>query len=618
MVMASIQSNVQDLFSVDQANLDKTSFVGDLLITFKSAPQAYPGRTESLPWLLTATEQETRLWLQPTSKSWNGFPYKKIARDNWHIWLLGEVFPGPKVLQLSGFQGENYDPLLALIKNFNGNFLCVLHYKNIPTWHIVTNRFGTLHAYYALDGNRAALGTFSPSVAAAASKREIDWNSLTGFFAFSFFPQNKTYYTDVQILQPATHYIFGEDGQILKQERYWQWWHEPERKRSYQDTLTEFADIFHNVMTEQTKSGRIAVPISGGLDSRSTVAAVTQPERLSTDNPNMWFYSYGYTDNSIETQIASKVAISRQLPFQLFTIKPYLFDKIDQIVDSVEGFQDLTQCRSAAVFDDIHQRADYVIAAHWGDVWLDDMGLVKSNGEKLSEEFILNYTFNKISKQNNNWLLHNLCQPQFKNKNIQDILRSMVKQELDPLSHLEDQDFRVKAFKTNQWSFRWTEASLRMFQAGAFPRLPFYDNRIADFFCTVPSAFVSQRRLQIDYLKQVAPDLAWIKWQPFDTNLYRYHHFHTWLLPKRAWKKAWRLIRRKTVISRNWEVQFLNPMGRTSLEYWLLRPRIFLHEFVSPAVISDLLHNFYSKPTGSLGYTVSMLLTFSVWLEQYG
>ena len=61
-----------------------------------------------------------------------------------------------------------------------------------------------------------------------------------------------------------------------------------------------------------------------------------------------------------------------------------------------------------------------------------------------------------------------------------------------------------------------------MYQAGAFPRLPFYDTRLADFFATVPTAFVKGRRLQIDYLKRFAPDLARIKWQAYDTNLYRY------------------------------------------------------------------------------------------------
>ena len=49
-----------------------------------------------------------------------------------------------------------------------------------------------------------------------------------------------------------------------------------------------------------------------------------------------------------------------------------------------------------------------------------------------------------------------------------------------------------------QWSARWTTASLRMFQSAAFPRLPFYDTRLADFFATVPTPLVAGRRLQID------------------------------------------------------------------------------------------------------------------------
>ena len=158
-----------------------------------------------------------------------------------------------------------------------------------------------------------------------------------------------------------------------------------------------------------------------------------------------------------------------------------------------------------------------------------------------------------------------------------------------------------------------------MFQAAAYPRLPFYDTRLADFFGTVPSEFVSKRRLQIDYLKRYAPDLARIKWQVYDTNLFRYHSFNTWLLPKRAVKKAWWLLRGKPVIERNWEVQFLNPQGRRGLEHWLLRPGLRLHEFFPPAALAGLLQDFCQDPLAQKrGYTVSMLLTFSVWLERYG
>ena len=97
-----------------------------------------------------------------------------------------------------------------------------------------------------------------------------------------------------------------------------------------------------------------------------------------------------------------------------------------------------------------------------------------------------------------------------------------------------------------------------MFQPGAFPRLPFYDVRLADFFATVPSAWHRGRRLQVDYLKHSVPELARVPWQAYDANLYWYPYFRTWLLPKRAVKKAWRLLRRRPTRERNWEMQFLN------------------------------------------------------------
>lgn len=75
----------------------------------------------------------------------------------------------------------------------------------------------------------------------------------------------------------------------------------------------------------------------------------------------------------------------------------------------------------------------------------------------------------------------------------------------------------------------------------------------------------------------------------------------------------------KKIIERNWEVQFLCPSGRAGLERWLLRPGLRLHEFASLKAVRQLLDDFYRAPLeNGRGYTVSMLLTFSAWLEIYG
>ena len=587
-------------------------FIGDILVTFNVDLKDFPARVDSSPLTIGETAPGWKLWLQPAQSGWQGFPFRQLAVNGWNIWLIGELFPTQPI--------DIFDLIEEVVtgkraaSEFNGHFLIIAWHGETRRWHIWTDRFGTLHAYYAAHGNRAAFGTFHPAVSAAASRRSFDWPGIVGFLACGFFPGDKTFFADVRILRPACHYVFDEHGLLLTQDRYWQWRHEPEAKRSYDDTVAEFARIFQEVIRDHTGGGRIALPISGGLDSRSTVAAIERPQTGAPAGlAHLWSYSYGYSDDSVETGIARRVAKARGLPFSAITIRPYLFDRMDPILASVEGFQDVSQCRQAAALDEIARHADYMLAAHWGDVWLDDMGLVDEQAKAIAGD-LAGYALHKMEKGGRNWLLENLPRT-ILSDDPETLLLEMVRQEMAPLSHIADPDFRIKAFKTDQWSFRWTTASLRMFQASAYPRLPFYDTRLTDFFCTVPSEFVSQRQLQIDYLKRYAPDLARIKWQVYDTNLFRYHSFNTWLLPK----KVWRLLRGKPVIERNWEVQFLNPQGQRGLEHWLLRPGLRLHEFFPPAALAELLQGFFQDPLAQKrGYTVSMLLTFSWWLERYG
>lgn len=591
---------------------EAATFTGDLLITFGEDVPPLPPRFPQTPWQAQPRGEGWQLWACAPCADWKGYPCRTAAGDGWQAWILGEFQPGlppPHDLQA----------LSAQAAAFHGRYLILGWEERARRWHAWTDRFATLHAYYAADGQRAALGTFSPAVAAAASRRALDWVGLTGFFGLGFFPQDCTYLEGLRILRPASHYVLDECGRLIHQERTWEWRHAPDHKRSYDETVAKFAQVFHQALDEASQAGRLAVPISGGLDSRSTVAAITRPERPLPAALSLWAYSYGYTDDSVETRIARQAARARGLPFQVYTIRPYLFEQIERLLAWTEGFQDLTLVRQAFVRDEIAARADSLIAALWGDVWLDDMGLAGKPPQEPGEAVVVQHALAKMRKRGGDWLLERLAAPQLPGTTPAELLRDLAQQEMAPLAHIADPDFRVKAFKTEQWSFRWSLTPIRVFQSAAQPRLVFYDARLADFFCTVPSQYVAGRRLQIDYLKRYSPDLARIPWQVYDADLFTYQHFNTWLLPRRALKKAWRVITRQKVIERNWEVQFLCQVGRRGLQEWLLRPGLRLHAFVSPGALSELLDEFYRAPlTPGRGYAIAMLLTFSAWLERYG
>ena len=537
---------------------------------------------------------------------------REFEAEGWRFWLVGELAlpAGTDPAVWLGEIATGRKPARSL----NGHLLLLGRCRADGRWHVWTDRFGTVHAYFGSVGSRAALGTSFASVASVASRRRLDWPALSAFFACGFFPADRTFFDDVRVIRPASHLVLESSGQLVSEERYWEWGHSPNRARSYDDTVAEFADTLHGVLDDEAASGRIAVPISGGLDSRTTFAALTRTGASARER--LWCYSYGYSEDSIETRIARRVAGARGVPIETRAIGPYLFERLPAVLGCVEGFQDVTQARQAVMAERLAERSDAVMAAHWGDVWLDDMGLGEAAADRAA---VSAHAFRKVAKKGREWLLAEIAGPRVAGEDPEAIARKFVDRELERVGSIAEPDFRVKAFKTEQWSFRWTLASLRMYQAGAYPLLPFYDTRMSDFFATVPTEFVAGRRLQIDYLKRHAPDLARVTWQAFGTDLYWYRHFHTYLLPWRAARKAVRLVRGGPgAPERNWEVQFAGP-GREALRRALLAPGLRIHDLVDPARIDRLLGEFFAlPPEGARGYTVSMLLTFSEWLQAHG
>jgi len=462
------------------------------------------------------------------------------------------------------------------------------------------------------------LGTCFKSVSTEASNRDLDWEAVAGFFSAGYFPHNRTYYKDTKVLEPATEYIFSELGELVNTHRYWDWPQQINHQRSFDQTVLAFADIFHEITDEQTRSSRIAIPISGGLDSR-TIASCT-PKLTSNDHPNhsLWAYSYGYSSNSIETKIARKIAETRGFTFDQFTIEPYLFRRLDQIMASMEGFNDVTICRQAAITNEIAEHADYVIGGHLGDLLLDDAGMSEKEPGSWLQNEITSYLSHKLQKTGGAWLLCNIVQPQLRHLKIEEYLENTIFEEYKNLAYIEDYDYLIKAFKVEHYCFRFTATGFRMFQAAAFPRLPFYDTRLVDFICTIPAKFLKHRRLQIEYLKRYAPDLARIPWQVYDANLYWYKYFNSLLIPKRAAKKIYRRLSGKPVLQRNWEVQFLSPDGKENLQQHLLSHGLRILDYVEAKEIQTLLEVFYINPQPAEAYTICMLLTFAAWLERYG
>lgn len=575
----------------------KPDLCGDFLLFFGDLEP--PGGRTGRAWRAAFKHEDAALWCQNASDNWRGAPFREVPVRGGRAWLFGELFDGTEAWLEAVARGERS------AEGLNGHFLFIVRDDESGEWAIHTDRLGTFHAYVARRGQRVAVGSSFRAVAGAASARRLDWQALAGFFRCGFFPADLTPYDDVSILRPARRYVFSAHGELRAARRYWTWSHRPALEGD--EAVDRFGQLLHQVVGEMAGESRIALPLSGGLDSRSLLAALPR----GGDAGSVWGFSYGYGRGSAETRIAGKLAARRQIRFRPFRIPTYLFDRVHEVHGAVEGFQDLTQTRQAAVSEELGRQADFVLGGHWGDVWLDDMGLI---GERPSPTAVVDHALAKVTKRGGESLAELLCRAPLGDDPAA-LARQSVQRELKALGDIEDADFLVKAFKTDQWSARSTTASLRAYQMAVFPRLPFYDNRLVDFFTTVGSDQVAGRRLQIAYLQRHAPDLAAVAWQETGVDLNHSHWPGSLLMPLRAVHKMARLLQLETGIERNWEAQFQGAPGRAGLERWLLRPALRLHDFLPLPTLRELLERFHRQPDPELGYQVSMLLTFSVFLE---
>jgi hypothetical protein len=139
---------------------------------------------------------------------------------------------------------------------------------------------------------------------------------------------------------------------------------------------------------------------------------------------------------------------------------------------------------------------------------------------------------------------------------------------------------------------------------------------MCEFICSVPETYLSNRQIQIEYLKLRNPELAKITWQdqrPF--NLYNYQlNKSPYNLPYRIFNIGKRLLKVQNTIQRNWELQFLGKENREHLEGWLFNNKD-LNENISETIIKDFYQKFKTKNQVYYSHPTSILLTLSLFFK---
>lgn len=573
----------------------------DLHVSFGDSTPPTRGRLGN-PWR-TLADLPHRLWIGAATST-GGPDITTVTAPGWTLWASGRVFSyrGQPDRPLERF-AEDLATGIADPEAIDSHALIIGLESLSSELSVWVNRMGTVHGYRGGRPGHSAFGTFMPAVA-ERSTRELDWVGITGFFGFGFYPGDRTMFDDVQILRPATRTVFDSTGNVVRSERYWDWWLDPDHNATDNDLVDEFHEVWTRTLDRQMAGTRSVIPISGGLDSR-TVFAAAVPANGRPRHP-VRTMTYGYSKRSPEIRISQRVAHARGQQAMELVVEPYLLDRIDEVLDAVEGFQGLAFSRQAGASATIASLGDHVIGGHWGDVWFDTAG----PATHLDSDDLMSSAFSKFAKRGREWPLEHLCAPHLQEA-PESVLRQVLAEEAAMVPDLGDSDMRLKVLKTDQWSFRWTLASMRAYQLAVPTLVPFYANDVIDFFLRIPSDRLPGRRLQIAYLLRHHPDLARITWQQTGMSLDQRWWEPGIAITRRSLAKAGRIVRRQPVIERNWEIQYLQCDSPTQLRKALLTEGAPVARLATKDALAHFIITALVEPNANIGSALDSLFTIN-------
>lgn len=434
---------------------------------------------------------------------------------------------------------------------------------------------------------------------------ELDVESICLFISLGFFPDDSTYFRGLHQHRAASVTVTDDDGRILSSVPHFDWHYSP-RDIPFRQAVDEFTELFESLVSETSAEG-YTIPVSGGLDSRTLVAAC---HHLGIPFKG---YAYSFRNGIDENRFGREMSKRLHFPFQEFVIeRGTLWDYVDRLAETNGCYAEFTHARQYSVFDHLRALGGRFLLGHAGDIFFDGLGLPDS----MSEEQQMEYVWKKYVKESGYALASSLwrqwgCSGEFREflfETLRTALRSI---------QIDHPTARLRAFKITTYFNRFSCTNIGIFRQFGENTLPYCDDRLVKFICTVPEKWLDARLIQIEYLKRRSRELASVTWQdhrPF--NLYNYQYDRPPLnYPYRAYRKLVRLMTKEDTVRRNWELQFLGADNAPRLRDHLSKDGA-LSELVSNDTVEGVLTAFEKEDSVRNYHALTMLVTLASFMRR--
>jgi len=246
----------------------------------------------------------------------------------------------------------------AFVK-LNGSYIIVIYHIHTGDFLLISDRISSRPLFYFWDGKQLVFGSqVRPLLKCPDFPRSLDEQAILEFFTFSRVLMDKTFYQDVKVL-PAASILHIRDGE-LSIDQYWKWEFKGEYK-SKNYYVEAFTTAMEKAVERRLKGNhRFGLLLSGGLDSRTVLAADKKGE-ISVA------FTLADFDNR-EVQISRKIAATKGCRHVfLQRDMDHYYRLVEEAIDIGDGLYRFWDAHNIGFFDQIRPEADVLLHGYGFD-----------------------------------------------------------------------------------------------------------------------------------------------------------------------------------------------------------------------------------------------------------
>jgi asparagine synthase (glutamine-hydrolysing) len=395
---------------------------------------------------------------------------------------------------------------LDFVGELNGSFASAIWDSTKRKLVIINDRYGLRPIYYTWTHNRLLFASEVKAILQDLTiPRTIDDEAVADFLTFQMILGDKTFFTDIKILSPASIFVY-HNGQLSVQ-RYWDVDFQEDGEGLSEDAYIEHLTFLILQAVERQMQGDYSkgVFLSGGLDSRMLLGAIDRKHypihTFTQGTPKCHDVRFG---KGIAECVGSRHYYAALEPDFLSAFSErgvWLADGMASCEhQSRLNILSLAREHCQVVFDGLAGGAipgGVHLAREYFKGDLDDERFVQLVYSRFTKAF---------SDHSQTLLFSDSYLPKVKGISYESLKKAA---ESTPAVHFANKSEYIY-LKNQQPRFSFFGPIITRSQLEC--RTPFYDNDVFDFIYTIPPKLRPGKRLLLKLLNKVFPDLAKIPW----------------------------------------------------------------------------------------------------------